>query len=74
MEVLINIDKTNAVQLAEHLAGNITKDYKTYETIKEILHQLQSSEEFGVEQKERLSSTLNKFEEAQKRYFMWGNR
>ena len=74
MEVSIHIDKNNAVQFAEYLNGNITKDYEVYLVVKEVLYQLQHSEEFSLEQKENLRRASSKFEEDQQKYFMWGSR
>lgn len=37
MEVVINVDNNRAVQMAEHLASTIAKDYKVYLAIKKVL-------------------------------------
>ena len=74
MEVVIQVDNTNAVQLARHLAGTIVKDYKVFEAIKKMLLQLRFPKGLSAEEEDEIRNLYHKFEKNQLAYFLWGTK
>jgi len=74
VEVIINVNNNNVVQLAEHLASTIAKNYNVYLAIKKILFRLRFSKGLSSEQEEKIRSLHNKFDRAQQEYFLWGTK